>query len=454
MVRPALPDNHITEDETFIYRYDVYGNLVEKRCHGNESEVHHFTWDSQHRLSQYSHTLSWSDGHDTTWAEYLYDALGRRIGKRTAVLNPQGHPREAPQLTWYGWEGDNLVLTERDGQRIHTVYQPGSFVPLLRIEGDIPEPVQTLADTLTQDSGITFTPEVTQQLHQLEQELRDGELSPHSQQWLAVSQLTPERLLPLLKPLPEPTTPVVHLYHCDHLGTPIALINTQGGIDWRAEFDPWGNQVDGSNPQRLYQPIRMQGQHYDEESGMHYNRHRYYDPALGRYISQDPIGLAGGMNLYQYTNNPVQQIDPLGLVNIGDGIPGAKGQTSINANPGPEATTFRPEHAPEHIHLGKNDGPRVSTETWQPFSEADAVKMTKEQRSFCKKLTDESKKIISKRAKQIFKFGKLFGFIGDISTLHDLSLGTAREACVQGDASLCQVFILMGGEVDDNPPMI
>ena len=219
-------------------------------------------------------------------------------------------------MTWYGWEGDNLVLTERDGQRIHTVYQPGSFVPLLRIEGDIPEPVQTLADTLTQDSGITFTPEVTQQLHQLEQELRDGELSPHSQQWLAVSQLTPERLLPLLKPLPEPTSPVVHLYHCDHLGTPIALINTQSGTDWRAEFDPWGNQVDGSNPQRLYQPIRMQGQHYDEESGMHYNRHRYYDPALGRYISQDPIGLAGGMNLYLYPVNPVQFVDPLGLAQV------------------------------------------------------------------------------------------------------------------------------------------
>ncbi len=313
MVRPALPDNRITEDETFIYRYDVYGNLVEKRCHGNESEVHHFTWDSQHRLSQYSHTLSWSDGHDTTRAEYLYDAPGRRIGKRTVVLNSQGHPREEPRMTWYGWEGDNLVLTERDGQRIHTVYLPGSFVPLLRIEGDIPEPVQTLADTLTQDSGITFTPEVTQQLHQLEQELRDGKLSPHSQQWLAVSQLTPERLLPLLKPLPEPTTPVVHLYHCDHLGTPISLINTQGGIDWRAEFDPWGNQVDGSNPQRLYQPIRMQGQHYDDESGMHYNRHRYYEPALGRYISQDPIGLQGGWNPYSYPLDPLQKVDPLGL---------------------------------------------------------------------------------------------------------------------------------------------
>ncbi|TBL89118.1 RHS repeat-associated core domain-containing protein [Hafnia alvei] len=56
----------------------------------------------------------------------------------------------------------------------------------------------------------------------------------------------------------------------------------------------------------------MQGQQYDEESGLHYNRHRYYDPTIGRYITQDPIGLTGGRNFYQYISNPVQQIDPLG----------------------------------------------------------------------------------------------------------------------------------------------
>ncbi|WP_326839129.1 RHS repeat-associated core domain-containing protein [Rahnella laticis] len=57
----------------------------------------------------------------------------------------------------------------------------------------------------------------------------------------------------------------------------------------------------------------MQGQHYDEESGLHYNRHRYYDPAPGRYITQDPIGLMGG-NVYSHVNNnPVSLIDPMGL---------------------------------------------------------------------------------------------------------------------------------------------
>ncbi|SCM53025.1 RHS repeat-associated core domain-containing protein [Hafnia alvei] len=57
----------------------------------------------------------------------------------------------------------------------------------------------------------------------------------------------------------------------------------------------------------------MQGQQYDEESGLHYNRHRYYDPMIGRYITQDPIGLRGGWNFYAYPLNPVHGIDPFGL---------------------------------------------------------------------------------------------------------------------------------------------
>jgi RHS repeat-associated protein len=275
--------------------------------------VHRYAYDSKHRLIHYAHTLSWSDGHGTTQGDYIYDPLGRRVGKRILHLSPQGIPREDARLTWYGWDGDRLVLTESDGQRVHTLYQPGSFVPLLRIEGDAPPVVQTLVQTLEQDSGMRFEPEVSKQLHRLEGELRAGTLSAHSQQWLKHAQLSEERLQALLKPLPELATPLVHLYHCDHLGTPLALINQQGGVAWQAEFDAWGNQVAGRNPQRLYQPIRMQGQHYDEETGLHYNRHRYYDPILGRYINQDPIGLNGGVNPYQYPLNPIQEGDPLGL---------------------------------------------------------------------------------------------------------------------------------------------
>ncbi|MFJ7316236.1 RHS repeat-associated core domain-containing protein, partial [Pseudomonas sp. NPDC098747] len=63
----------------------------------------------------------------------------------------------------------------------------------------------------------------------------------------------------------------------------------------------------------LDQPLRFQGQYFDEESGLHYNRHRYYDPRLGRYLTPDPIKLAGGLNSYQYVPNPTGWVDPLGL---------------------------------------------------------------------------------------------------------------------------------------------
>ena len=63
----------------------------------------------------------------------------------------------------------------------------------------------------------------------------------------------------------------------------------------------------------LLQPHRFQGQIYDNETGLHYNRFRYYDPDAGRFISHDPIGLLGGDNNFQYAPNPVEWVDPLGL---------------------------------------------------------------------------------------------------------------------------------------------
>ncbi|EON2284021.1 RHS domain-containing protein, partial [Escherichia coli] len=84
-----------------------------------------------------------------------------------------------------------------------------------------------------------------------------------------------------------------HLYHCDHRGLPLALISEDGNTAWSAEYDEWGNQLNEENPHHVYQPYRLPGQQHDEESGLYYNRHRYYDPLQGRYITQDPMGLKG-----------------------------------------------------------------------------------------------------------------------------------------------------------------
>ncbi|EEC0267140.1 hypothetical protein ABG39_001849, partial [Salmonella enterica subsp. enterica] len=62
------------------------------------------------------------------------------------------------------------------------------------------------------------------------------------------------------------------------------------------------------------QPLRLPGQYFDDETGLHYNLFRYYAPECGRFVSQDPIGLNGGINLYQYAPNPLSWIDPWGLI--------------------------------------------------------------------------------------------------------------------------------------------
>ncbi|MBK5072971.1 RHS repeat protein [Budviciaceae bacterium CWB-B4] len=295
--------NRIPEDDTYRYRYDRYGNLAEKVHKLNNAEVHHYAWDHQHRLVHYTRL----QGNQTVCqAHYLYDPAGRRVGKQVVRSDT------APETFWYGWDGDQMVLTEKNGQRIYTVYYPQSFVPLLRIEGDSPSQLVSLAQKLEQQSDIVFPTELKTQFNQIEQQLRESSLTTDNQRWLQQLSLEPDYLASLLDPLPAvPDT--LHLYHCDHLGTPLALMTPKGKIEWQAELDAWGNVLSQHSAQKLTQPIRLQGQQQDEESGLYYNHYRYYDPHIGRYISQDPIGLHGGINTYRYPLNPIQWIDPLGL---------------------------------------------------------------------------------------------------------------------------------------------
>ncbi|MFC7518492.1 RHS repeat-associated core domain-containing protein, partial [Herbaspirillum sp. GCM10030257] len=121
----------------------------------------------------------------------------------------------------------------------------------------------------------------------------------------------------------------VRYIHTDHLGTPRELTSGSGEIVWAGVHKAWGNlaiaampaiqvaddQDTATEPSAFtdVMPLRFQGQYYDSETGLHYNRFRYYDPDSGRFVSQDPIGLQGGNNLYQYAPNPTVWIDPLGL---------------------------------------------------------------------------------------------------------------------------------------------
>jgi RHS repeat-associated protein len=101
-------------------------------------------------------------------------------------------------------------------------------------------------------------------------------------------------------------------YQLDHLGTPQELTDEAGNIRWAARYYAYG-RVAHLDRADIDNPLRFQGQYFDTETGLHYNRHRYYNPETGRYLTPDPIKLAGGLNSYQYAPNPTGWVDPLGL---------------------------------------------------------------------------------------------------------------------------------------------
>ncbi len=322
-------DNRIARDAHYLYRYDRHGRLTEKTdlipegvIRTDDERTHRYHYDSQHRLVHYTRTQY---AEPLVESRYLYDPLGRRVAKRVwrreRDLTGWMSLSRKPQVTWYGWDGDRLTTIQNDRTRIQTIYQPGSFTPLIRVETATGELAKTqrrsLADALQQSGGedggsVVFPPVLVQMLDRLESEILADRVSEESRRWLASCGLTVEQMQNQMDPVYTPARKI-HLYHCDHRGLPLALVSTEGATEWCAEYDEWGNLLNEENPHQLQQLIRLPGQQYDEESGLYYNRHRYYDPLQGRYITQDPIGLKGGWNFYQYPLNPVQYIDSMGL---------------------------------------------------------------------------------------------------------------------------------------------
>jgi RHS repeat-associated protein len=123
-------------------------------------------------------------------------------------------------------------------------------------------------------------------------------------------------------------------YQNDHLGTPQKIIAASGLVVWSATYDSFGNAQIGA--QGITNHLRFPGQYFDAETGLHYNRHRYYDPTTGRYLRADPYGQ--GLNHYAYSfNNPLTLIDPHGLCAV-DTL-GQYAGTGVGA----EATTWYAE---------------------------------------------------------------------------------------------------------------
>jgi RHS repeat-associated protein len=109
----------------------------------------------------------------------------------------------------------------------------------------------------------------------------------------------------------------LYFIQADHLNTPRLITNSAGAAVWRWDNqEPFGNDVPNENPSglgTLVVPLRFPGQYFDRETNLAYNFFRDYDPAIGRYVQSDPIGLIGGLNTYSYVRgNPISLTDPRG----------------------------------------------------------------------------------------------------------------------------------------------
>jgi RHS repeat-associated protein len=302
-----VPNNRLAVYQDLRFEYDVHGNITTRRIGWHTQQQ--FSYSVEHQITSVQirrlHDKPEKESHQTKdqnsgkdhlplretvqEVHYAYDPLGRRIAKQDAF-----------GITRFAYDGDLLTAELRGSRSNEYLYEPDSFVPLAKLEGTADWFKKALAND-------------TAQIDDQDEEEQERE--------------TPQSF-------------AIYHYHCDQIGAPQELTDEQGQIVWATSYKVWGqtetlqylktgtdDAVFSNNSTTLSpvqakqstqlnfieQPLRFQGQYLDEETGLHYNRYRYYDPVTGRFIHQDPIGLEGGENLYQYGPNSTEWIDPQGL---------------------------------------------------------------------------------------------------------------------------------------------
>jgi RHS repeat-associated protein len=269
--------NKVIVFEDKRYQYDAFGRLSEKRSskHGLQT----FAYDAEHRLIQVTkHESTGYKQTATQTTKFTYDALGRRTSKTHST----GDAYSPETKTTFSWDGLRLLsettqTVRGDKTSLYIYADSESYEPLARVD-TIDSIAAQAINTPANDDSI-------------------DENSSNN-----------------------PPKPKIFHFHNDLNGLPQEL-STEGEFVWKATYKVWGNVAteewtgEYQHAQQLgeTQNLRFQGQYYDQETGLHYNTFRFFDPDVGRFTTTDPIGLFGGINLYQYSPNPDGWADPLGL---------------------------------------------------------------------------------------------------------------------------------------------
>jgi RHS repeat-associated protein len=278
------------------YKYDAEGNVIELSDH--RRRVSRFTYDPVERLREVIQP-------DTGLEQFVYDPAGDllRRGNREFHYDAPGRLAQTDGVRLIYDASGNLIEKRRGGSTIRYSYDTDNR--LIAIETPEGGRIEFVYDAFgrriakrSKEGEVGF--------------LWDGEvlLAEQHGDRLAEYVFDPDSSTPWLRFSQESLV----AYHTDHLGTPRELTDERGRIVWSADYDVYGH-INTLHAADTDNQLRFPGQYEDRETGLYYNFHRYYDPDLGRYLTQDPIGVIGGLALYQYTKNPVNWTDPLGLFN-------------------------------------------------------------------------------------------------------------------------------------------
>jgi RHS repeat-associated protein len=288
---------------------------------GRVTDVHAQRWSERYAYDQ-AGNLAWAASgadHDAAGERDRVGTLVRSAGRVRYTNDAQGRVVQRQQVTlsgksliWrYGWDADDrlVAVATPDGRQWRYRYDAlGRRVAKQRLAPDgrnVTEQIDFVWD------GAVVTEQI-QSGHVTTWDYEPGTFRPLAQAEGTLRSDAAQRRIDQR----------FYAIVTDLIGTPAEFVDAGGNVAGWLRTTLWGMPVSGN--QAVACPLRFPGQYHDAETGLHYNFHRYYDPAGGHYQSPDPLGLAPGPNPHGYVTNPTIQIDPLGLaaykVNVAFGI--------------------------------------------------------------------------------------------------------------------------------------
>ena len=320
------------------YFYDDFGSLAEAEYgdgarQWRNPDVMGNVYDSTDRTDR-TYARGGQLREDRRW-RYHYDKQGNLVLKTKRKISPIAETPQGDRKSVFGlFSGSNTskekgredgALTWQPGDYAYTWLPNGMLGSVTRPDGKI---VTFKYDALGRRIEKTFNGRVHRYLW-------DGDVVLH--EWEYDETKRPQPIVAengeVSFDRPEPTdnlvtwiydtdsyVPTAKLVNgkrygivSDYIGRPVQAYDEHGTPVWQADYDIYGN-LRNLRGDSQFVPFRQLGQYEDEETGLYYNRFRYYDPSAGGYISQDPIGLEGNNpTLYGYVHDPNSWNDPLGL---------------------------------------------------------------------------------------------------------------------------------------------